>query len=91
MTIITYEDVTPAYENTTMQKFLIDGVHKQYVIQAIDGYVLHDNRLDYNDLNPDTMEETLKLGYTGETVSCRYDYDFTANPFGFYAVPITQE
>lgn len=91
MTAITYKKATPVYENTVMKKFLIDGVHKQYVIQAIEGYVLHDNRLDYIEGNPDTMEETLKLGYTGEMVSCRYDYDFTANPFGFYAVPITQE
>lgn len=85
----TYETVTPTpIENAIVEKGFSNGVHKIYRVQSASGYVLHDNRLDYIEGNPETMEETLKLGYTGQTVSCRYDYDFTANPFEFYAVPI---
>ncbi len=86
MAVITKEDVTPIYANTKMQKVCADGAHKQYYIKAVEGYVLHDNRLDFKELNPDTMEETTKLDYTNGIVSCRSDYDFTANPFEFYAV-----
>jgi len=86
MSTITYEDVKPKYKNTTMRKFLIDGIHKQFEIKAVDGYVLHDNRHDSKEMNLETMEETLKLGFTTASVSCRHDYDFEANPFGFYAV-----
>lgn len=89
MANITYESVTPVYDNTTLQKFFVDGRHTQYVIQAIDGYVLHDSELDFSPGIDETTNEMLPEveGYTPGSVSCRYDYDFVANPRGFYAVP----
>lgn len=85
----TYEEVTPTpIENAIVEKGFSNGVHKIYRVQSASGYVLHDNRLDYTEIDDVTLEETPKLGYTGQTVSCRYDYDFIANPFEFYAAPI---
>lgn len=82
-----YEDVTPAYENTTMKKLYIDGVHRTYNITPVSGYVLHDKGRDWSVINPETEEETYYLGYTTGTASCPANYDFTANPREFYAVP----
>lgn len=82
-----YEDVNPSLiENTTMKMVLQDGVNRGYRITPNDGYVLHDKANDWTDLNPDTMEETLMLGYARGTVTCHANYDFTANPREFYAV-----
>lgn len=84
----TYEDVTPTLiANTTMQKRLLNGVHKSYLITANEGYVLHDNTLDYTDIDPVTGEEVLVLGFTDNTKTCGANYDFTANSREFYAVP----
>lgn len=84
---ITYEEVTPTLiENTTMQKFLMDGVHRTYIIEPVDGYVLHDKVNDWTDVDFDTGEETFKLGYIRGTVSCGANYDFEANPREFYTV-----
>lgn len=81
MAVINYEDVTPSLiPNTTMQKMFIDGIHKRYVIEAIDGYVLHDNRCDEELIDPDTYEPTGEMLYryaTG-TVTVNANYDFTA-------------
>lgn len=83
----TYEDVIPSLiENTTMYKKLRDGVHTTYAITAVDGYVLHDKGRDWTEINPETGEEVLKLGYTTGTATCAANYDFTANPREFYAV-----
>lgn len=89
MATYTYEDVTPSLiENTTMRKLFIDGVHKTYNITPNEGYVLHDNYLDSEALDPDTYEPTgeIILGFYAGMRSVRYDYDFTANPREFYAV-----
>lgn len=87
MAIVTDELLTTTLiENTIMHKKYIDGVHKGYSIQAVDGYVLHDKNRDWIDTDPDTMEETLKLGYTTGTATCGANYDFTVNPREFYAV-----
>ena len=88
MANVTYENVTPALiENTTMQKVLFDGVHRAYYIAPVDGYVLHDKALDWTEVDENTFEETAKQGYTGGTVSCGYNYDFTANSREFFTVP----
>ena len=88
MPIFTYEDVTPSLiVNTTMQKRFIDGVHKQYLITANDGYVLHDNTGDWTEIDEITGDEIVKQAvYTG-TVGCAASYDFAANPREFYAIP----
>ena len=88
MATITYENVNPTLiANTTMVKGLVDGVHKNYRITPVDGYVIHDNTRDYTDLDPETMEEVLKLGFTRGTVSCAANYNFVTNPREFYAAP----
>ena len=86
MAVVTREDVTPIYANTTMQKVYVDGVHQQYAITPVDGYVLHDQKRDWYDIDPETEEEILMLGYTTGTASCAVNYDFVANPREFYAV-----
>ena len=96
MAIYTYEDVTPSLiDNTTMQKMFIDGVHKVYVIGAIDGYVLHDKSYDFGALDPEfggplfdeEGNEVMLPGYTSGTVTCAANYNFVTNPREFYAVP----
>ena len=85
----------PTYiPNTTMQKRVeVDdngnetGVIKSYRITPVDGYVLHDNARDWEEEDPETLEMVTKLGYTTGTASCGGNYDFTANPREFYAVP----
>lgn len=87
---VTYEDIIPSLiENTTMVKGLVDGVHNNYRITPFDGYVLHDNARDMPEYDPVTMMPTgnVVLGYTRGAASCRYNYDFEANPREFYAVP----
>ena len=78
--MVTYENLTQTLiPNTIMRKMLIDGVHKGYSIQPIENYVLHDNVMDYPYQDPETMEETLKFGYSPSSVykSCSANYDFT--------------
>ena len=83
-----YEDMNPSpIENALVQKSYRDGVHRSYRITPNAGYVLHDNARDWVDMNPDTMEETTMLGFTRGTATCGANYDFTANPREFYAVP----
>lgn len=84
---VTYEDVTPSFiANTIMRKRFYDGVHTQYTIKAVDGYVLHDKGRDWPDEDPETGEEIWKLGFTRGTTTCGANYDFTANPREFYAL-----
>ena len=86
----TYEDVIPTLiPNTIMQKRLRDGVQTTYLITAVDGYVLHDNLLDrYEDYDDDENPiGDLILGYYSGTRTVGANYDFTANPREFYAVP----
>lgn len=80
MATINYEDVTPSLiPNTTMQKMFIDGVHKVYVIGAVDGYVLHDNRADEVILDDETLEPTgeviLRYATGTKTVAASYDFN----------------
>lgn len=85
MSIIIREDMVALIENTTMQKVFRDGVHCQYYISPVDGYVLHDKRNDWTDEDRETGEEITHLGYTGGIVSCAASYDFVKNPWEFYA------
>lgn len=81
----TYENVIPTLiENTTMQKRLLNGVHRTYMITANEGYVLHDKDLDFT--TPEDRE-TFIAGYTTGTCTCAASYDFAVNPREFYAVP----
>lgn len=71
---ITYEEVTPSIiPNTTMRKMLSNGVHRTYVIEAVDGYVLHDNSAD--GINLETGDPVPR--YSTGTCSCGASYDFS--------------
>ena len=87
---ITYQDVTPVIPNTTMQKTFLDGVERSYLIAPVEGYVLHDKALDWTEIDEFTGEETAKQGYTGGTVGCGANYDFTANSREFFTVLETE-
>lgn len=76
----TYETVTPTLvPNTVTQKKLLDGVFKIYEIKPNEGYVLHDKRIDLDELDPNTGMPTgniipwFKISST--TVSKNYDFD----------------
>lgn len=81
--IFVYEDVRPTLiPNTIIQKRLRDGVDYQYWIEAVDGYVLHDKRIDepvYDDFGNETEEimPWFKIGVT--TVAANYDFDNITN------------
>lgn len=88
MAIITYEEVTPTLiPNTTMVKTLRDGVHKQYNITPVYGYVLHNNVRDWTQIDEEAGEETFYRGYSTSYSSVPASYDFNENPSEFYAVP----
>ena len=90
MAIYTSEPVTPSLiENTTMQKNFRDGVATTYYITPNEGYVLHDKRMDDEVIDEITLMPTgeVILGYRTSTASCHASYDFTVNPWEFYAVP----
>lgn len=79
---LTFENVTPSLiPNTTMKKGILDGIHKNYQITPIAGYVLHDNTMDFSDRNFETMEETWKFGYSPSSVyvTCGANYDFSTH------------
>ena len=68
------EDVTPTLiDNTTMIKRSLDGVDKTYRITPNDGYVLHDNRVDWTDEM--TGEEHILFATGTKTVSASYDFN----------------
>lgn len=84
---IIYEDLNLSFfENATMKKGFINGVHKIYRIIPDEGYVLHVKGRDYTDIDHITGEEIYKLGFTRGSVTCSANYDFVANPDEFYAV-----
>lgn len=73
--------ITNLLENITVTEKLNNGVLVAYDIRANEGYVLHDNMLDYED-----ADGNIVLGYKGDSRSVPKSYDFTANPREFYAV-----
>ncbi len=92
MAVIDGNFVTSPIENTTMREKIRDGVLWMYAIKAVDGYVLHDKARDWYEEVDDEgngIGEPI-LGYTTGTATCFADYDFTANPREFYAVPADQ-
>jgi hypothetical protein len=87
MVVITKEDVIPSLiSNATMQLAYKDGTPYCYWIEAVDGYVLHDSRIDEEEFDYETMQPTgniiprFKLGSTTVPAS----YDFTATTNGTY-------
>ena len=85
-------DVTPIYENTTMQASYNDAdVLRVYRIKPIEGYVLHVNSYDTEVFDEETLEPTgeILLGYIPYPAftAVPHNYDFEANPFNIFAVP----
>lgn len=77
--------VEPIIENTTMEKYIdSNNVERAYYIYPIDGYVLHDSRKDWTDIDPETNEEILFEGFSTYGVSVPITYNFTTNPFNLY-------
>lgn len=88
MATIIYEEVIPTLiPNTTIVKTLRDGVHKQYNITPVYGYVLHNNVRDWTQIDEETGEETFCRGYSTSYSSVPATYDFSENPNDLYAVP----
>ena len=103
MANIIYEDVIPSMiPNTTMQKRLVDGVIRNFIIEPIDGYVLHDNGWDSPVLDENGNETgEVILGYRTYKASVGATYDFSTTqvaavdgsivtaygPREFYAIP----
>lgn len=80
----TYEDVIPTLvPNTTMQKKLLDGVHKVYIIEPNEGYVLHDNRT-YGIILDDELNETRYPRFATGDMSVSANYDFNNTTQGTY-------
>ena len=73
---------TSLIPNTVMWEGYNNGVHKNYRIQAVEGYVLHDKARDVEDDYGNIIR-----GYTRSIASCGAAYDFTLNEREFYAVP----
>lgn len=77
--------VEPIIENTTMQIYENNaGVQLVYRIYPVEGYVLHDSRKDYTDIDTETGEEVVKEGFATYGVSVPISYDFVANPYNLY-------
>lgn len=79
--MVTYENLSISpIPNTIMQKMYIGGVHKAYSIKPISGYMLHDNAMDVDVIDENTMEILGKeLGYSPSSVdvTCGANYDFS--------------
>ena len=75
----TYQEVNPTLVPNTVMQLKVDenGVETAYRITPIDGYILHDKGRNLVDIDPDTMEETERFGYTTGTATCGASYDFT--------------
>lgn len=77
--------VEPIIENTTMEKYVDgNGVERTYIIAPIEGYVLHDSRKDWTDIDQETNEEVVFEGFATYGVSVPITYDFAANPYNLY-------
>ena len=80
---LVFEEVTPSLiPNTTMKKGILNGVHKNYQITPLDGYVLHDNTLNLDVFDDITFEVIgVKFGYSPSShyTTCSANYDFTTH------------
>ena len=84
-------DVTPIYENTTMQAYYnSENVLRVYYIKPIEGYVLHSSGYDTEVFDEETGQPTgeILLGYIPYPafVSVPYNYNFEENPYNIFAV-----
>lgn len=76
---VTYGDyITSFIPNATMQEVLRDGDLFAYSIQAKEGYVLHDSRIDEPIFDEETLEHTgeIMLGFKVGSTTVPANYDF---------------
>lgn len=75
---IIIETINPTLiPNTTMEKVVNDGVPLYFKVSPNEGYVLHDTTHDVVDIDPITMVQSKKLGFTKGYVTCGASYGFT--------------
>lgn len=77
MAVIREDLQTTLIPNTTMQKVIINGVHKQYYITPCEGYVLRDKANDEIVYDDDFNEIGVRFCYASGGASCGANYDFT--------------
>lgn len=81
-------DETPYFPNTTQKAYYDDitNVLRTYRISPVEGYVLRDNKGDWDETDTITRETThYESHYKGST-SVGANYDFEANPREIEAV-----
>ena len=84
---ITKIEVIPSpIENASVNKILVNGVHIQYEITPIQGYVLHNTARDWTRIDEASGEKIEYKGYSHGASSCSVNYDFEKNLREFYAV-----
>ena len=69
-------------DNTTMEQYTSKRGASVLFITPIDGYKLHDNRLDFEDIERGTVKE----GFTTDSVSVPSNYDFEENKNNIYTI-----
>jgi hypothetical protein len=80
--------VEPIIANTTMTKYVnSSGRELAYFITPNEGYVIHDNTLDFPDSGSD---EPTNLGFTTTQISVHISYDFEVNERELYTVLATE-
>jgi hypothetical protein len=88
-----YVDVTPVFENTTMQaSYNSSNVLIGYRVSPCEGYVLHSSSFDDPVIDEETGLETgeVILGYIDSFVGLTRNYNFETNPLNIYAVLKTE-
>ena len=82
-------DVTPIFENTTMQEsYNSSNQLIGYCVYPCEGYVLHTSSYDEPVIDEETGEETGEIipGYIDSYVMLTRNYNFETNPLNIYAI-----
>ena len=80
------KDVTSIIKNTSMQIY----DNKAYWIKPNKGYKLHEKGRDVKDVDPETGNPILILGFNESISTCSINYDFEKNEREFYTIPIEE-
>lgn len=81
----TYETMDTLIPNAVMRKRLLNGALRSYLIKPADGYVMHDQGMDYLNMREEIDESTGEtvyvefpvMGYRSSEASVGSNYDFT--------------
>ncbi len=82
------KEIQTKIENTIMhERYNDDGVLVNYIIEAKDGYKIHDKSYDKKVIDENFNEtDEIKIGYSTGIVTALLDYDFEKNEREIYAV-----